>query len=376
MSLTIGEKTLEDYNGNLEISLGEKIKITATAGEYFHFKRAMFVNADGSEKLVIADISAEYEITLSNLSNVSYNDNGERVIAISAEFERDDYKLIFKLSDAAIQNGYSVTDWGLAGKEDYFLTKLAADDATIEYIYAYVLNASGIENLLSENGGTLGFVKKADTTFSYVGWPTITLNKGHINNWNYNNAIVAANSKVSSLSEADKFLNGQEITLLAVCGDYTTNAVRIQAGGSLPQGFSLINAISKIAYTQTYREGGTGGGDAVWTEAEGAFNAASLRDKAAVEFNITPNAGYTITGATNSTISGAALSDFAYADNQITFVMGQEAATITLTISIARYTIVFDSNGGDGGTPSSITCLVGQTVTLSPNTFARTGYVF
>lgn len=377
LSLTIGEKTLEDYNGNLEISLGEKIKITATAGEYFHFKRAMFVNADGSEKLVIADISAEYEITLSNLSSVSYDDNGERVIAISAEFERDDYKLIFKLSDAAIQNGYSVTDWGLAGKEDYFLTHLAADGATIEYIYAYVLNASGIENLLSENGGTLGFVKRAaDGTFSYIGWPTITLNKGHINNWNYNNAIVAANSKVSSLSEADKFLNGQEITLLAVCGDYTTNAVRIQAGGSLPQGFSLINAISKIAYTQTYREGGTGGGDAVWTEAEGAFNAASLRDKAAVELNITPNAGYTITGATSSTISGAALSGFAYADNQITFVMGQEAATITLTISIARYTIVFDSNGGYGGTPSSITCLVGQTVTLSPNTFARTGYVF
>ena len=376
LSLTIGEKTLEDYNGNLEISLGEKIKITAIAGEYFHFKRAMFVHADGSEKLAIDDISAEYEITLSNLSSVSYDDNGERVIAISAEFERDDYKLIFKLSDAAIQNGYSVTDWGLAGKEDYFLTHLAADGATIEYIYAYVLNASGIENLLSENGGTLGFVKKADGTFSYIGWPTITLNKGHINNWNYNNAIVAANSKVSSLSEADKFLNGQEIILLAVCGDYTTNAVRIQAGGSLPQGFSLINAISKIAYTQTYREGGTGGGDAVWTEAEGAFNAASLRDKAAVELNITPNAGYTITGATNSTISGAALSGFAYADNQITFVMGQEAATITLTISIARYTIVFDSNGGYGGTPSSITCLVGQTVTLSPNTFARTGYVF
>lgn len=376
LSLTIGEKTLEDYNGNLEISLGEKIKITATAGEYFHFKRAMFVNADGSEKLVIADISAEYEITLSNLSSVSYNDNGERVIAISAEFERDAYKLIFKLSDAAIQNGYSVTDWGLAGKEDFFLTKLAADDATIEYIYAHVLNSSGIEKLLSENGGTLGFVKRADDTFSYIGWPTITLNKGHINNWNYNNAIVAANSKVSSLSEADKFLNGQEITLLAVCGDYTTNAVRIQAGGSLPQGFSLINAISKIAYTQTYREGGTGGGDAVWTEAEGAFNAASLRDKAAVELNITPNAGYTITGATNSTISGAALSGFAYADNQITFVMGHEAATITLSISIARYTIVFDSNGGYGGTPSSITCLVGQTVTLSPNTFARTGYVF
>lgn len=377
LSLTIGEKTLEDYNGNLEISLGEKIKITAIAGEYFHFKRAMFVNADGSEKLAIADISAEYEITLSNLSSVSYDDNGERVIAISAEFERDDYKLIFKLSDAAIQNGYSVTDWGLAGKEDYFLTQLAADGATIEYIYTRVLNASGIENLLSENGGTLGFVKKkADGTFSYVGWPTITLNKGHINNWNYNNAIVAANSKVSSLSEADKFLNGQEITLLAACGDYTTNAVKIQAGGSLPQGFSLINAISKIAYTQTYREGGTGGGDAVWTEAEGAFNAASLRDKAAVEFNITPNAGYTITGATNSTISGAALSGFAYADNQITFVMGHEAATITLSISIARYTIVFDSNGGYGGTPSSITCLVGQTVTLSPNTFARTGYVF
>ena len=376
LSLTIGEKTLEDYNGNLEISLGEKIKITAIAGEYFHFKRAMFVNADGSEKLAIADISAEYEITLSNLSSVSYDDNGERVIAISAEFERDDYKLIFKLSDAAIQNGYSVTDWGLAGKEDYFLTQLAADGATIEYIYAHVLNASGIENLLSENGGTLGFVKKADGTFSYIGWPTITLNKGHINNWNYNNAIVAANSKVNSLSEADKFLNGQEITLLAVCGDYTTNAVRIQAGGSLPQGFSLINAISKIAYTQTYREGGTGGGDAVWTEAEGAFNAASLRDKAAVELNITPNAGYTITGATNSTISGAALSDFAYAGNQITFVMGHEAATITLSISIARYTIVFDSNGGYGGTPSSITCLVGQTVTLSPNTFARTGYVF
>ena len=377
LSLTIGEKTLEDYNGNLEISLGEKIKITAIAGEYFHFKRAMFVNADGSEKLAIDDISAEYEITLSNLSSVSYDDNGERVIAISAEFERDDYKLIFKLSDAAIQNGYSVTDWGLAGKEDYFLTHLAADGATIEYIYAYVLNASGIENLLSENGGTLGFVKRAaDGTFSYVGWPTITLNKGHINNWNYNNAIVAANSKVSSLSEADKFSNGQEITLLAVCGDYTTNAVRIQAGGSLPQGFSLINAISKIAYIQTYREGGTSGGDAVWTEAEGAFNAASLRDKAAVELNITPNAGYTITGATSSTISGAALSGFAYADNQITFVMGQEAATITLTISIARYTIVFDSNGGYGGTPSSITCLVGQTVTLSPNTFARTGYVF
>ncbi len=380
LSLSIGGNTLESYDEDsyLEIKLGEKIKITATAGEYFHFKRAMFVDADGNEIEDFGAISAEYEITLSNLSSVSYDDNGELVIAISAEFERDEYKLIFKLSDAVIENSQGVKDWGLSSKEDYYLTQLAADGVTIEYIYAYVFNLSGIETLFKEitGAGTLGFVKKADGTFSYVGWPTITLNNGHINNWTYAGNIVAANYKVSSLSGADQFKDDKVIELSASWGDYNTNVVTIKAGGSLPQGLSLNSAINAFTFTQTYSEGGTNGGDAVWTEADGAYTVAGLRDKASVVFNITPNAGYTITGATSSTVSGTALSGFAYTGNQITFVMGQEAATITLTITVAQYTIVFDSNGGYGSAPSSITCFVDQAVTLSLNTFARTGYVF
>lgn len=78
------------------------------------------------------------------------------------------------------------------------------------------------------------------------------------------------------------------------------------------------------------------------------------------------------------TANGTATVDVAVTlkDNDNYVLSNSAAKTVTITVSQNVFTVKFNGNGGMGATMTPQTVVVGDSVTLSTNTFERTGYLF